>query len=591
MEDYQTLPQLGRSVERAYQNSQALNLQRGKKWQHFSTQMYMDGVRRIALGLHTLGVAHGDTIGIVGPASPYWLMMDLGIMSAGGISVPMFARLSPEHFEYEVKDAGMRFLFVVGSARYRQLEKYRDEFKYVITFNVAHKESQPANVIDLDDLMSRGEELGEVKPELFGQLQQLAQPSDLATIIYTSGSTGVPKGVELTHANIVSQVKDSAKRFTVEVGKDVAVSALPLAHVFERMVIYFYVSTGISVYFVDDVKRIAEVYRNVRPTIGTVVPRLLEKVISRIQGNVASATGIGGIIGRFAYRMAMGGAITGWRKALLLPLADRLVYRKMRKALGGRFRQVISGGAPLSTDLCQFFWNIGVPVYQGYGLTESSPVICTNYTGHNRIGTVGPVYPSVEVKIGSNGEVLARGPNIMRGYHNQPGMTDETIDADGWLHTGDCGELSSDGYLSITGRIKEIQKTSGGKMVSPVPIEQGLCTLPLIDMAMVIAEGRNYVTALLVPDVDELERVKKVKGLEQRENLEVLNSPDIKASVESMLSSLNKGLNSWEKVRRFRWVSEPLSVERGELTPTLKIRRKTVEENFRELIETMYEQG
>jgi long-chain acyl-CoA synthetase len=424
-------------------------------------------------------------------------------------------------------------------------------------------------------------------PGEYLRLSEGINEQDTATLIYTSGSTGTPKGVILTHRNLVTQVLGAVKRFPLDPKSDVILSCLPLAHVFERMVAYYYLYSGCPLYFAEEIKKVGDNLRELHPTVITMVPRLLEKVHAKFQANLELAKGFKKTIGMKAWERAHTKE-PGSKPAFMDKIYDALVYKKMREGLGGRLRLVISGSAPLDPGLAAFLLNIGIPIYEGYGLTEASPVIACNYPGHRKLGTVGLVFVGVEVKIADDGEILARGPNIMKGYHNKPNETAEVIDKMGWLHTGDLGHIDNEGFIKITGRKKELFKTANGKYVAPVPIEAAIAANKLADMVMVVAEGKPFTTCLIFPDFENLKVVKQELGAEGAENGAFLDSDAAKAYVQKTLDEVNAKLNHWEQVQKFRIIKTPISIDTGELTPTMKIRRHVVMEKCRAEIESMY---
>jgi long-chain acyl-CoA synthetase len=419
-----------------------------------------------------------------------------------------------------------------------------------------------------------------------------AKADAIATIVYTSGSTGFPKGAMLSRANFEAQIRAVAERFPLSPEADVVVSVLPLAHVFERMALYYYLSVGCPVTFVNDAKRLGEVLREVRPTVLTAVPRLLERVQAKMIATAEGRQGLGGALARRALRAAVTRDPEAARS--FEPkhrVFDALVYARLRKALGGRLRFLISGGAPLPVPVGRFFLNLGVPLYEGYGMTECSPVIAANYPGHSRLGTVGKPFPGVEVALTGEGEIVVRGANVMKGYLGREQETREILDADGWLHTADLGEFDQDGFLKIRGRKKEMFKTSTGEFVSPIPLEAALCAHPLIDAAVVIAEGRKFASCLVVPDFEQFEAFRREHRLEDLSPDELLRHERFVGEIASAVEAAGRGRNPWEHLRKFRILSAPLSIERGEITPTLKVRRHAVEARYAKLIGEMYEEG
>jgi len=580
---FETLPGIVEHVLNTYRNAHLFNYKRLGQWNHLSTEEFAKHIRRVSLGLRAIGLKPGDKCGIILPPSPQWLIIDLAIMVNGAVSVPMFPNISYDNFKFEVSDSNMKFLFIRDK---KDLEldvqgKLKD-FKKVIALDVEH---QDKNFMNFLELATKGDKVSTDLPELYYELVAKLKEEDLATIIYTSGSTGQPKGVPITHKNIVSQVLGAEQRFPLDSAKDKALSCLPLAHVFERMVIYYYMSTGMSVYFADDIKNVGDLLRELHPTIITLVPRLLEKVYAKMSGGTKEFSGFKKFLAENAFKYANKAKIG--KKGFLFKVYDTLVYKKLRAALGGNLRMAICGSAKLNPDIERFFLNIGLPVYQGYGLTECSPVVAANYPGYNKTGTVGPMFPGVTVKIASDNEILVKGLGVFSGYYNNTKETKKVIDKDGWFHTGDLGSIKG-GYVTISGRKKELFKTSNGKYVSPVPIEQLLSQHKLIDMAVVIAEGRKFVSALLVPDFENLKVIQEEMGCSGVSGADFLKSSTVTDSLRKFLNDVNKKLNHWEGVRKYRIINEPLTTENGELTPTMKIRRHIVEAKCQKMINSMY---
>ena len=589
---FRTLPQILSYATSHYRSAHVLNYFSNGKWHRLSSEAVMEMVRRFALGLRKLGVKEGDAVGLFAQSSPCWLIADLAIQIAGGVAVAIFPRISQTNFEYEVSNSELKTLIVMGQEQWPVYLASEEQFKHVIIHDI-----DPGVILEereeiktFETIMALGDELSDESPSLYCELVDSVQHDHTASIIYTSGSTGCPKGVMLTQHNFVSQVMGALERYPLDPVRDRAFTCLPLAHVFERMVIYYYLAAGVPIYFCDDVKNLRDLLLSCQPTCMTMVPRILEKLHSRLQSRIEQSSYLNRAVGRWALGLASL-ENPSWTQRQQMKLADRVVFRKLRKALGSRLKYVVVGGAALEARLCRFFRNMGIETYQGYGQTESAPVIAANYENHNKCGTVGLPWPGVEVKISFDGEILARGPNIMRGYHKNPEATAETVDSEGWLHTGDLGLLDDEGYLVVTGRLKEVLKTSSGKMVAPVPIEQRLCHHPLIDMVMLIAEGRNFVSCLVFPDFDVLRQWKTQKKKTHVSHEAFLESPEVRGSIQKQIDRVNASLDKWQTIKKFRFVPHPVSVEGGELTPTLKIRRSAVLHKYSEMIDQMYEEN
>ncbi len=579
-----TLPGLLQHVLGAFSNSQAFNWREAGYWRHCSTEDFCSQVRRCALGLHRLGLKRGESVGILAAPSPGWLIADFAIMCAGGVSVPLFPNLSDDHLEYESKNAGLVYLVAIGEQPAAVARARHKLWRKIIVRGAATGDDK--HVIGWNALLELGDQASHEDPQLAARLRDETRPDDVATIIHTSGSTGKPKGVVLTHGNLLMQVRGAAQRFPLDPARDQALSCLPLAHVFERMVMYYYVAAGVAVWFADDIKKIGELLREIKPTVTTMVPRIAEKLHARIVDGAGAKRGLGGVLGRWAVRHADHDDpdAPAWSHGL----ADKLVYHKVRDALGGKLKYLIMGGAALSPEITRFLLNVGVPLYVGYGLTEAAPVVACNAPGVMRPGTVGPAWPGVEIRIGERDEILARGAGIMRGYHRDPEASAATIDRDGWLHTGDCGKLDGDGFLTITGRLKELFKTSNGKYVCPIPIEQALVASGLIDQAMVVAEARPYTTALLFAAPEALARMKVRLGCVGQDDATFIASAAVKREVEALVAAANHGFDHWEQVQKWRLIATVPSVEGGELTPTMKLKRHVVAQRHATIIESMY---
>ena len=520
---------------------------------------------------------------VIAPSSPWWLIVDLAIMLAGGRSCAAFPKISKKNLLYQIKDSDSRFAYIDSPELWEVAKEGCVQLKRVMLRDVAHQ--QRNNITTFDDLLKKGDQLSLTSPALHNQLYDEIQADDIATLIYTSGSTGAPKGVELSHRNLCSQIAAAIQRYPLDHSKDRALSALPLAHSFERMVVYTYFCQGVPIYFADDIQKLKEYLPEVRPTIMTMVPRILEKLFAKLQEKVSHSNALIKELGEWGFRVALDDHANGVSKAI----ADLLFFKKIRDGMGGELNTVLVGGAPLDQMLCRFFINAGIPVYQGYGLTETSPVLTANYPGHNTPGTVGPVFPGVQIEIrGPESEICCKGANIMKGYHKLADLTAQRFDSEGWFCTGDCGEFDSQGNLKITGRLTEMFKTSTGKFVSPIPIEQSLIQHPLIDAAMLIADGKSFVTVLLFAETEVLQRT-----LASYRNSEECASPQdanycIMKTLQGHIDSINENLNDWEKIRTFRYITEELSIESGLLTPTMKICRSKVSEYHSALINSMY---
>ena len=610
-----SMPMLCEQAFNTFRSSRLCAWREAGHWRWLSTEDMRGEIRRVALALRQSGVMPGDRVALLGEPSPHWLVSDLAIMAIGGVCVPLFPTMSQEHFRYAIEHTATRSLIVLGQVGWALAQTQLARFRHIIVRGVPSAAHAGARVHNWHAALSHGDDLSTEDPALFARLMAQVRPDDIATIIHTSGSTGLPKGVMLTHRNLVSQVQGASGIFPLVAGRDRCLSCLPFAHVFGRVVVYTYLVQGASIYVADDVKQVGALLREVQPAVMSAVPRLIEKLHARIRAQISASVTIKRQLGTWAVDLAtregsaLRAAQTGDRPGsplhgthpLALRIADRLIYGKLRQALGGHLKYLIVGGAALSDDLQRFLTGVGLPVFTGYGMTEASPVIAVNRPGARRIGTVGQAFPGVELRLeplaqgnsDCGGEILARGPNIMLGYHGDPAATAAMIDAEGWLHTGDVGVLDDAGYLTITGRLKELFKTANGKYVAPTPIEQALVAGSqggLVDQALIIAEGRPCVGVLLFPEAETLRRKKREAALEALSDADFLARPEFVEEITQLIEVVNNGLNHWEQIRCWRFIAEQPSIANEGLTPTLKLRRHVLTQRHHQLIDEMYAQ-
>ncbi|MEI8365672.1 MAG: long-chain fatty acid--CoA ligase [Parachlamydiaceae bacterium] len=572
-------------LENGAPNPKAFNDRSGEGWQSMSTQSFLESVRFVALGLCSVGMGSGDRVGIYTNPSIQWTIADLAIMVGGGVSVPLFVNIAEDNFVYQVTETQLTLIFIEGVDQWDLFRRHESLIKTAIAVGeIPHDLRNKAKIIPFSDLVERGRQLDHSQPKLYQQLREALQSSDLGAIIYTSGSTGVPKGVELTHGNLTCVLNFS--KFHWDIKKDRYLSVLPLAHVFGHCINLWVIAWGASVYYSNDYKNLGAICREVKPTAIVVVPRLLEKVYLRMIEQIHTAHGIRKSIGEWALKLARK-EHPSFLEKMLKPIADLLLFRKLRRALGGKIRIVISGGAALSPHLQRFFDTIGVPIYEGWGLTEACPV-CVNVPGQKKVGSVGLPLHDQTVAISPHGEILIKGTLVTSGYYKHPELTGATFDRDGWFRTGDRGSIDRDGFLTISGRIKELYKTSTGEYVAPVPIEQAIGHYPLIEMSMIVADGRKFTSCLLFPNLEMLARIKSQKDAEGTSNEAFLQSDYIRGEIDKLLGEVNKHLNHWEQVHAYRFILDPLTVQTGELTPSMKIRREVVAKKYKRLIDEMY---
>jgi long-chain acyl-CoA synthetase len=562
-----------------------------------STRDWFDRIRDLSLGLSSLGVVTGDRVVIMSESRPEWLLADMAILVQGGVVVPVYSTLTPAQAKYIIQDAGARIAFVSTAEQLDKIQRIRHELptlEAVIVFEPPEKAS--TSILSLEAVAARGHArlMGEwgVGREFRDKAREVG-PEQLATIIYTSGTTGEPKGVMLSHHNLVSNL--IAGHAIVPVNDtDTSLSFLPLSHSFERLVSYVYLANGVTIVFAESMETVGKDLVAVRPTVITGVPRVYEKFQARILERGAALPQPrrtlfhwGVKVARARARAGAPGRSVGGMLGLESAVADRLVFSKIRASVGGRLRCLVSGSAPLPLDVAEFFAGIGLPITEGYGLTETSPVVSANPMGAPRLGTVGRPIPGVEVRIAEDGEVLVRGPNVMVGYYNKPTDTAAVL-KDGWFHTGDIGALDADGFLRITDRKKDLLVTSGGKKIAPQPIEATLKRSPLIAEAVLLGDRRRFAAVLIVPDFTALERRLKDLGRPPADRNTLVQRDDVVALYEEIVESLNRELSQFERIKKFRILPREFTIESGELTPTMKVKRKAVEQHWRAEIDEIY---
>lgn len=585
-----TLCQLLFNNCREYSYDDLLSSKKDGRWTGISSCGLARTVESTTIGLFSLGVKPGDHVAIFAENSPQWVIADFAITCLGAVTVPLYITQVESQIEYILKDAGVMHIFVSGEALLKRISNVisRLGIKAVIAFN---KPPDLKGVISADELRQLGEHTAGRNNDLFKKLADNVRPDSVASLIYTSGTTGEPKGVVLTHNNLVSNAIDASSIISWMPGSDVAFSFLPLSHIFERTMINIYLYRGMRIYFAESIEAISANLPEVKPTVMSSVPRMLEKVYDRIIEKGAALTGIKKAI--FSWSMRIAGKYEYSRKGSMLfrlqhKIASLLVFKKWREALGGRLRFVISGGAPLQPKLAHIFMAAGIPIVQGYGLTETSPVIAVNNVTSNRIGSVGKPIPHVEVKIADDGEILTRGPHVMKEFYNSPEAT-ANVFQDDWFCTGDIGYLDKDGYLFVTDRKKELIKKSSGKFIAPAPIENRLRESQFIEFAALIGEGRKFVLAMIFPNFITLSAWALKNELSFNSNEELLNHPEVTSLYQKIIDQVNAGLNPWEKIIKLLLIEKPLSIDTNELTPTLKLKRRVIEGKYKDRIDRIYE--
>jgi long-chain acyl-CoA synthetase len=579
MKNFLTIADLVFFQKDNFNNNQLLNFKENSVWKSFSNKEFFDQISYFACGLKELGLVKNQKLVIASYQNPIWLITDLGSILAGLITVPIFHNISKENLFYEIYDAAVSVVFTDSVEIFNLIKPSFPDLK-IITYGFKRE-----NSICFEDLILLGKEATKNNKYDIDFLAKELNEDDLATIIYTSGSTGIPKGVELTHKNLIFQIKATMQVFPLDKTEDVVLSFLPLAHIFERMVMMFYLTQGVSIYFADDTKNVGILLKEINPTLMTVVPRVLEKVFIRIKENVDNAKGFKKLLAKAALNKALQNPCR--KKNFLDKIFDELVYKKFRAALGKKMRMIICGGAALSKEMESFYNNIGVNLYCGYGLTEASPVLAVNHFKATKFSTIGTAFPFVELKISEDGELMGKGPNIMRGYHNQIEKTAETI-VDGWLKTGDLAKIDEEGFVTIIGRKKELFKTANGKYVSPVPIEQKLVqNLGFLIGAIIIAEGRKFTSVLLFPDFEILKKTRE-KFKFHGNNEDFLKSQILQEFCQKEINKINLHLDHHEQIQRFAIIIQEISIETSEITPSMKLKRNILEEKFKRIIDNFY---
>jgi long-chain acyl-CoA synthetase len=561
-------------------------------WQTIASQEFLRRVAGLSSAFVELGVKPGDRVGLFSANRPEWHTADFAITGAGAVTVPVYFNESLDRMTYILKHCGAKVLFLAGKPQLEKLLAIRGnlpELEQVIVTDAGAE--LPSEFLRYETLIATA---GSADISAYRQHAAQVLPGQLASIIYTSGTTGEPKGVMLTHTNFCSNVTDVGHDFRLDPAVDVALSFLPLAHVYGRTLDYIYIFQSASVAYVESVDSVAQALLEVRPTITAAVPRFFEKIYVRLVEQGSKTTGIKRRI--FDWAMKIANQSVRWRASggnasiavkLQWALANLLVYKKIRAGLGGRLRLISSGGAPLSKELAEFFWAVGVPIYQGYGLTETSPIVSNNYP-NNRVGSSGRPIANVQVRIAEDGEILVKGPCVMQGYYKNPEATREVVTEDGWLRTGDIGHLDADGYLYITDRKKDLLKTAAGKFVAPQPIENALKTSPYILNAFVIGDKRKFIAALLVPNAETVSAKGADEGVRFASIAEMVAHPWVHSLIDSEVKRLTAHLAQYETIKRFALLPEDFTVDNGSLTFTLKLKRRIVEQKYRDVIESLY---
>jgi long-chain acyl-CoA synthetase len=578
------------------QRDAAMMYKKGDRWISVSVPEFRDTVRWFSTGLRILGVKPGDRVAILSENRPEWTMADFAILCGAAVTVPVYPTLLEWQIEYILNDSGSVAVICSTEEQLKKVLQVKGHCPMIHNVIVCDPPTPlPEGVLTFQQVADSGRKDEEISGRgRFDELRKSRKPSDLATLVYTSGTTGNPKGAMLSHGNIASNVVATCSVMPIQRG-DICMSILPLSHILERMGDFSYLHMGCTVAYAENVNKVGENLQEIHPTIFAAVPRLFEKMRARIMDNVATQPAskqkifkwaLGIAAERLDYRVTRKPMPFGLK--IRSAIADKLVFRKILDRLGGRVRYVLSGGAPLSAELASFFIGAGLEILEGYGLTETSPVISLNRPDKRRIGTVGPLVPGVQVKIADDGEILSRGPHIMQGYWNNPDATAQAIDPEGWFHTGDIGELDRDGFLKITDRKKDIIINAYGKNIAPQPLEGLLKSSPYIGTPVLIGDRRKFLTAIIIPNFEKLERDAAALGIQWSSRQELVSNDKIKALYQGEIDRFNKNLDRQEKVRRFTLLASDFTIENDEITPSLKVKRKVIDKKYKDVIDGMY---
>ena len=568
-----------------YDKVDALAQKINGKWEKYSSRDLKKIVDNLSLAFLQTGINKDDKVAIISNNRPEWNFIDLALQQIGAISVPMYPTISADDYNYIFNHAEVRKIFV-GDVEI--FEKAVEGSKGMDVQIVSFDKIEGCDY--WEDFMALGE--GGDRSELENK-KEAVKTDDLFTIIYTSGTTGRPKGVMLTHGNVIHNLFAIEDRIILPKGEAKVLSFLPLCHIYERTASFCFLYIGASIYYAENMETIGDNLKEIQPQAFNTVPRLLEKVYDKIVSKGYELTGVKKSLFFWALNLGLKYEPNkdqgGWYN-FQLKLANKIIFSKWREALGGNIMQINSGASALQPRLARVFWAAQIPVCEAYGLTETSPGISFSICNHKdiRIGMVGKVLKDVEVKIAPDGEILAKGPNIMQGYYKQPGLTAEVLEPDGWFHTGDIGELDSDNYLKITDRKKEMFKTSGGKYIAPQPMENKFKESPVIEQIMVVGENKNYPSALIVPSIQGLQDWCKHKDIPYTNDEEMLQKPEILDKFQKEIDQLNKYFGKWEQIKKFKVLPTQWTVDTGELTPTMKLKRRVIQEKFAKEIESLY---
>jgi long-chain acyl-CoA synthetase len=591
----ETLSQLFLNTVKSYIKDDLMLYKKEGRYVPISTQEFENRIKHFSLGLKELGLGAGDKIIILSENRPEWVISDMAALCLGGITVPIYTTLVPEQIRYIIDDSDAKIVLCSNPELWEKIAAVKSQLTKATHF-ISFEPGAPEWALSFEQILENGKKMEEGSPALFEKMASEVKPSDLATIIYTSGTTGPPKGVMLTHSNFISNVTSSSSILPFS-DKDTGMSLLPLSHSFERMVTYCYLFKGCTIGYAEGFDTVAQNFQELRPHVMAVAPRVLEKFYSKVMDNVLASSPLKRKIFFWALKVGRQYAQKKVEKQSIpgmlnfkKKIAHKLVFSKIIAKTGGRVRFFASGAAPLSSDIGEFFYAMGLIVMEGYGLTETSPVVSVNTFENLKFGTVGPPIPRVEAKIADDGEILVKGPNVMKGYYKKEEETKEVFEGE-WFKTGDIGHIDERGRLVITDRKKDIIVTAGGKNVAPQPIENLLKTNPYIENVLAIGDRRKFISALVVPNFDKLEEYAKFHNIPYETIGDLVNDERILNLMEEEVDRSTPNLASYEKIKKISLLDRDFEIEKGEMTPTYKIKRNIVEEKYKSIIDTMYKEN
>ena len=593
---YETLNQLFFYAMDTHRKPDALIYKSDGAWHRLSSSDMLAKVRHLALGFHELGTRRGDRLVLLSENRVEWFLIDAALQIIGAVNVPIYATLPPRQVSYIIRDSESKAVIAstpLQQAKIAEIQGQLDKVEHIIAMDSPGESGLEA--MPLEEVSRRGAAKAKTDPDLDRRLASEVTPEDLASIIYTSGTTGDPKGVMLTHSNIVSNVKAVLEVLPLT-SEDIALSALPYSHVLERLAaLYLFPAAGISTAIAEGVDKVAENLAEIHPTVMVFVPRLYEKMHARVLETVSQSSPLRRkvfnwalAVGREHGRYRLEGKTAPVSLELKYKLATALAFKKLQQKVGGRMRFFISGGAALSREIAEFFWAAGITILEGYGLTETSPVIALNRPERIKFGTVGAPLPGVEVKTAPDGEILTRGPHVMKGYYRNESATREAIDEEGWFHTGDIGLVDADGYVAITDRKKDLIITAGGKNIAPQPIENRLKANSYVAEIALVGKRRAFPSALVVTDFDKLIPWAESNGIGATKRQDLVKSQKVIDFIQVQIDEMSTDLAQFERVKRVHLFAEEFTIDGGELTPTLKVKRNVIESRYKDLIDQLY---